>query len=75
MKTLEQFKRANRYWLENTISGYVNEMEWDEGMNSHPGDYFTDTLYVARKKCEDEELALEIKSYIESEVISKLAKV
>jgi len=72
MKTLDQFKNENVGWLENIISDYVSEMKWDEGMINHPGDYFTDTLYIAREKCQDEELALEVKNYIESEVIIKL---
>jgi hypothetical protein len=72
MKTLEQFKNENQSWLESVISDYVSEMEWQEGMNSHPSDYFTDTLYISREKCQDEELALEVKEYIESEVISRL---
>jgi len=72
MKTLDQFKNENADWLENVISDFVSEMEWDEGMINHPSDYFTDTLYIAREKCQDEELALEVKNYIESEVIIKL---
>jgi len=65
-------KRIDTEWSENVISDYVNEMEWNEGMNSHPSDYFTDTLYIARQKYQDEELALMVKSCIEREVISRL---
>jgi len=72
MKTLDQFKNENADWLENVISDFVSEMEWDEGMINHPDDYFIDTLYIARDKCQDEELAGEVKNYIESEVINRL---
>jgi hypothetical protein len=47
-------------------------MTFEEGMNYHPSDYFSDTLFIAREKCQNEELALEVKEYIESEVINRL---
>ena len=72
MKTLEQFKSENENWLESVISDYASEMTFEEGMNNDPSDYFNDTLYIAREKCQNEELALEVKEYIESEVINRL---
>jgi hypothetical protein len=72
MKSLEQFKNENHDWLVMMIEEYANEMKWDEGMNSHPGDYFTDTFYISREKCQDEELAILVKEYIEKEVIIRL---
>jgi len=72
MKTLDQFKTENAAWLEDVISDYAAEMEWNEGMNTHPSDYFTDTLFVAREKCKDEDLAIKVKEYIEGEVINRL---
>lgn len=77
MKTLEQFKKANQDWMEMIINGYVDEMEWQEGMNSHPGDYFNDTRYYVSEKfeelgIEDDELLNDVQSFLESEVISRL---
>jgi len=72
MEYLEQFKNENEGWLESVISDYVSEMAYEKGMESHPSDYFTDTLYISREKCQDQEFALEVKEYIESEVISRL---
>ena len=72
MKTLEQFKSENENWLESVISDYVSEMVFEVGMNYHPSDYFSDTLFIAREKCQNEELALLVKEYIESEVINRL---
>jgi len=72
MKTLEQFKKENQAWLDTVISGYVSEMTWDEGMNSHPSDYFTGTLQLSRQRCQGEEMAEEVKEYIEQEVINAL---
>ena len=72
METLKEFKSENEGWLESVISDYASEMTFEEGMNSHPSDYFTDTLFIAREKCKDEDLALEVKEYIESEVIKRL---
>jgi hypothetical protein len=72
MKTLKEFKSENEGWLESVISDYVSEMTFEEGMNTHPSDYFTNTLFIAREKCQDETLTLEVKEYIESEVIKRL---
>ena len=74
MKTLDQFKTENADWLETVISDYANEMIFQEGMESHPSDYFTDTLFIAREKCQNETLALEVKEYIECEVMVRLLK-
>jgi hypothetical protein len=72
MKNLEQFKSENAEWLENLISDYVSEMEWEEGMDTHPSDYFTDTLSITREKCDNDELAFEVKNYIEEKIINSL---
>jgi hypothetical protein len=72
METLEQFKTENTDWLESVISDYTVEMKFDEGINNHSSDYFTDTLFVCHEKCQNEELALEVKAYIESEIIKRL---
>ena len=78
MKTLEQFKNENESWLNAVISDYVNEMEWEEGMNSHPSDYFTDTRYVLTDKLEELNIELdsddlnELQSWLENEIISRL---
>jgi hypothetical protein len=77
MITLEQFKNENQNWLEMIIGDYTNVMEWQEGMNSHPSDYFNDTRYYVSEKfkelgIEDNELLNEVQNYIEGEVISRL---
>jgi len=72
MKKLEQFKTENEGWLESIISDYVDDMTFEKGININPSDYFTDTLFIVRERCQDEDLALEVKDYIESEVIKKI---
>lgn len=72
VKTFESFKAVQKAWLEGTINDYAEEMTFEEGMNSHPSDYFTDTLFIAREKCGNEELAQSVKEYIEFEVIDRL---
>lgn len=72
MKTIEEFKRENEAWLENVISDYLNDMSQQECEGYAPSDCFNDTLSVAREKCDDEELALEVKAYIEDEVMKRL---
>ncbi|MFA5151297.1 MAG: hypothetical protein WC554_01930 [Clostridia bacterium] len=80
MKTLEQFKNENQSWLESVISDYVNEMEWQEGMNSHSSDYFTDTRYILIEKLEELNVKLnsddlnDLQKWLESEIISRLNK-
>lgn len=73
MKTLEQFKKENQDWLESIISDYVANMEWAEEMNFHPSDYFIDTLFMTREKCNDDNLVQDVQAYIESEVVKRLS--
>lgn len=77
MKNLEQFRNENQSWMEMIINGYVGEMEWEEGMNSHPSDYFNDTGYYVSEKfeelnIEDDDLLNDVQKHIEGEVISRL---
>ena len=72
MKTADQFKSENSDWIESIISSCVDQMTFEKSMMSHQSDYFTDTLSLSRERCKDEALALEVKEYIESEVVRRL---
>jgi hypothetical protein len=78
----DQIETLEALWIDE----YVSEMEWDEGMRTHPSDYFNDTAHAVREfvkkyapqiNCEygqDDDDLCGIKSYIEDRVIEELCK-
>lgn len=75
---IEIFKEDEADWLNMIIDEYADEMEWDEGMNSHPSDYFTDTRSVLKNKLEESDVQYfeddlsELQNWMESEIIEKV---
>lgn len=82
MKTLNYYLTDSSFLKEvnDAIEGYVNEMNYNEGMESHLSDFFTDTLYTANlifgfiTDQIEESVIIDLKNYIECEVRDSIKK-
>jgi len=54
---------------------YAEEMEWDEGMLSHPSDYFTDTIYAIKDAFPElsREEQFKMKDLLEAKIVDLLS--
>ena len=59
------------------VDEYASELNWDEGMESHPSDYFTDTSYAVAENFSNlnNNQKEELQNDLEKDVIAKVRAV
>lgn len=71
---LDKLNEEDKEYYDIIVDDYVEEMEWNEGMMTHPSDYFTDTSYVIAEtfpKLSEEERR-ELQDIMEKEIVNRL---
>ncbi len=70
---LQQFIKRRKSDIDLLVSDYVSVMNWDDGMLSHPSDYFVDTRNALKSQFNiDGELLNDVQNYFEKKVIDSL---